>query len=60
MSRKKTHPEVALQVISCWVSAGQLLVAELLQSPQLLVTTVPLPSTMVAHQATGLSAKVHW
>ena len=40
-------------------STGQEEIAVLLQSPQLLVTTVPLLSTMVAHQGVGEEAYVH-
>jgi len=46
-------PVMAVQVGFVRSSTGQAEVWVLAQSPQLFVTTVPLESTMVAHQGVG-------
>ena len=51
--KTQAAPEVAVQVAGVMVSRGQAEVWVLAQSPQLLVTTVPLESTLVAHQGVG-------
>lgn len=52
-------PDSAVQEVRSGVSSGQFENWEVEQSPHLLVTTVLLGSTMVAHHGVGESAYVH-
>jgi len=53
-------PEVVVQLGRVIDSFWQLEVEDTSQSPQELVTTVPVESTPVAHHGVGESAYVHW